>query len=464
MDYMKARIDSRLHIDLDSVGALTMFKNLLTYPNPKFQDAERMGFYTGNILPTLATWEFDPAKRELSVCRGETTRIRDALRIHGAQLYIEDISTVGKELPLMYYVNDDFALDERQERAIQAMCGWNQGIIHAATSAGKSAIILAAIARIKRKTLVIVHRKVLLEQLVADAKKWLHGATIGIVGDGKRDVADVTFCIDKSLIKALQTHPELFTDVGVVIQDECHLSPATTFQYLIDKLPARKRFGLTGTLKRKDRMEFLIHATFGNVIATITKDELEEAGRTTPVEVQVHETDTAVPDYVFSLSPSECWRACETAIHTDPERRLRAIQIVGSILHVNPQARILILSRYVDPCYEMGRLLTQFNIKSGVVTGKEDDHKRTCDELERGECSVIVATIGTVATGVNIKSLTDIILFSPVFSNELMLHQIRGRGMRVSPGKEKFTMHLMFDPRVFDEKRIKQAVRILRKS
>lgn len=461
---MKARLDSHLHIDLSNVGALTMLKNLLTYPNPKFQDAERMGFYTGNILPTIPTWEFDPAKRELKIARGEASKTRRALQAQGVDLAWADNTIEGKELSSITYENNEFQLDERQERAIFATQQWQQGIIHAATSAGKSAIILGAIARIKRKTLVIVHRKVLLEQLVDDAKKWLKNASIGIVGDGKRDVADVTFCIDKSLIKAMQTHPELFADVGLVIQDECHLSPATTFQYLIDKLPARRRFGLTGTLKRKDRMEFLIHATFGNVIATITKSELEEAGRTTPVEIQVHETETAVPDYVFNLSPSECWRECDTAIHADPERKLRAVQIVGSILNANPSARILILSRYVEPCYEMERLLTQFNIKSGVVTGKEDDHKQTCDELERGECSVVTATIGTVATGVNIKSLTDVILFSPVFSNELMLHQIRGRLMRRAEGKEKATFHLMFDPRIFDEKRIKQAVRILRKS
>lgn len=463
MDYLRTYIRSHARISLANVGCLSLIKELTTYPNPKYADAERLGFYTGNIPKTIQTWEFDPNPPELIVGRGEVARIREALKQRGCDLYIQDDSTVGRELPNILYENSEFQLDERQERAVRAMRDWNQGIIHAATAAGKSAIMLAGIASIGRKTLVIVHRKVLLQQLMEDAKKWLKNVEIGQIGDGKAVMGDVTFCIDKSLIKLLNAKPELFADVGCVIQDECHLSPTTTFQFLIDRLPARKRFGLTGTLKRKDRMEFLIHATFGNVIATITKTELEEAGRTTPVEVKVHETETAVPKYVFEMASTDAWRISDKLIHEDPERRLKAVQIVGEILAFNPQARILILSRYVEPCYQLEQLLTQFNIKSGVITGKEDDHKQTCDELERGECSVIVATIGTVATGVNIKNLTDLILFSPVFSNELMLHQMRGRLMRRAEGKEKATFHLMFDPRVFDERRIKSAVRILRK-
>lgn len=451
---MEIKIDSKLRVRFPTPVEAKALTELLTYPNPKYQDNARMNFSNFGVPKEIMTYEFDEEERELAVSRGELGKI---IRCIPSRLIDETI--LGRELPDIRFHNPDFNLDSRQIKVVESMCEWQQGIVHAATSAGKSAMILAGVSLIKRKAVIVVHRKVLLEQLMEDAKRWLTGVSIGQVGAGKCEVADVTFCIDKSLKTALNKHPEFFFDVGCVIQDECHLASTATFQDIIDRFGARKRFGFTGTMKRKDRKEFLIHATFGQVIATITKDELEEAGRTTPIEIKVHDTDTRVPEHFFDYDAKDFWREADKFVHKDAKRKEQAAEIANEILETDPRAKVLILSRYVAPCYEIAELIPG----AGVITGKEKDHRKTCDALEAGEIRALVATLGTVSTGVNIKTLTDIILFSPVFSNELLLHQSRGRLMRKVEGKEKGTFHFVFDPNIFPDYKIQSAVRILKK-
>lgn len=453
----------------------------LTYTNPKYAAASRLGFSTYGIPKDLKTYEISDGF--VRIDRGEVRKVINAI----ASIPLEtefslDDKTVDVPIEIGYS-NTDFKLDERQERCMDACLTNNQGIIHAATSAGKSAIIMSLIGARKQKTLIIVNRKVLLQQLKRDAERWLGKKHVGVIADGKAKVGDVTFALERSLLKHLDAVKDQF---GMVIMDECHVAPAFSFQKLFHDLPARYRYGFTGTVKRKDQMQFLMYASFGPIIATVTKDELEEAGRTTPVKVQVHETMTTVPPEVFELDSVKKWRETERIIHEDEGRMGDVCMLIERLLEekhsvpieydvghediggyeeVSVPHKIVVASRFLKPLERIGEILASNypRVRFRYVTGEEKDQDANCQALEASDIDVILATIPCFSTGVNVPSLTDLILISPVFTNELVLHQLRGRLMRKSEGKEVGTFHFLFDANVFDQKKLYQFLTILKR-
>lgn len=457
----------------------------LTYTNPKYEQNARLGFSNFATPRDLYTFTRATGRDAIACMRGEIRKVFHALTgVMNPELLEINDKTVSVPANIEY-VNTSFDLDERQVRCVEACLETSQGIIHAATSAGKSAMIMKLIAERKEKTLVIVNRSVLLNQLVDDAKKWLPNAVIGTIAAGKCALGDVTFAIEKTLLNYLDEVKDQF---GMVIMDECHISPASSFQRLLNELPAKYRYGFTGTVKRKDRMEFYMYAAFGGIIATVTKDELEEANRVTPIQVRVHDTRATVPPEVFDLDPVKRHREVDKLIHEDEARMVEICMLIEWILSDHIIARdtlelddqeeplevetkvpiphkIVVASRFLKPLERIGEILASNypEVRVRFVTGQEKDQNESCRMLEQGDCDVILATVGCFSTGVNIPSLTDLILISPIFSNELLIHQLRGRLMRKSEGKAVGTFHFMWDENVFDHKKLIQFLRIVKR-
>lgn len=118
-----------------------------------------------------------------------------------------------------------------------------------------------------RKTLVLVHRKPLLDQWVAQLALFLGIDTkaIGQIGAGKRRP---TGRIDVAMMQSLVrkgTVDDLVADYGHVIVDECHHLPAVSFERVLAEVKARYVTGLTATPYRRDGHRPIIHMQCGAV-------------------------------------------------------------------------------------------------------------------------------------------------------------------------------------------------------
>jgi len=444
-------------------GVRNHIKKSLSYKNPKYYATERMGFSTKGIPKSVNTISQDPNTGDISISRGEARLVINAITDYPVPIdvLVGDNSSIA-DLPDIVYENKEFELDERQKRCIDACMACNQGIIKAATSSGKSEMILKLIAEKKQKALVVVNRKVLLQQLVKDAKKRLKGCSIGTIVGGKADFGDVTFALERSLLKHLAQAKRYF---GMVIADEVHIAAAPSFQKIYNQIDAKNRFGFTGTVKRKDGMHFLMYAAFGSIIAEVTSDEIIEAGRAVSVQTIVHDTQTSLPPEIFDIEdPIRFNREADSLIHKSAVRDTQIIGLIHAIMKENENAKIAVACRYLDPLHRLNELLTEDLVPTGMVIGEEKDQEGICKRMEDGELKVILSTIPCFSTGINIKSLTDLILISPVFSNELLIHQLRGRLMRVDGVKTCGKMHFMWDENVYDEKKLRQFLAIMRKS
>lgn len=453
-------IKDKIYIDLskEPVPIPQDILKLLTYKNPDYYQKMNMGLSVWNIDKDVKTYELKD--RMFTVLRGEFSKIRPYVK--------SDIVTDHPKFePVdLEYVNNDFDLDEYQEGAVQAILSRKQGVIHAVTSAGKSLIILKAICEKKLPALIVVHRKILMQQFLEDIEKYVRtkdGKRIApnIISGGSKHSdtpSPITISIDKSLSIHLEKYKEKF---GVVFQDECHLAPADNMLKLINSLNSEFRFGVSGTLKRKDQKEFLIFATFGGVIYKITKEQLLAMKRVVPVEIVITESQTQF-DYEGAIEEygvTKAYQLMEKTLSLCPDRNERIVDLIAGIKN----QKTIVLSKLVQPCYELQKkLLDKHGIKSGVLTGRNSKEAlESYEQMKHKNLEVIFATIGCVSTGVSISDLDNIVLISPLYTNELLLHQIRGRLMRISPGKTKGTLYYVYDPYIFPQKKLNKFLSIM---
>jgi superfamily II DNA or RNA helicase len=456
------KISDKIYIDLEREQLSGEVFPLLTYKNPDYYQKMNMGLSVRGVPLTVKTYTLEG--NNVTILRGEALRVKE---------YIKDFeyNFEHSDHPIsLQYINNDFELDEYQQGAIEAIKGKKQGIIHAVTSAGKSVMILKAITEIRQRALIVVPRKLLMKQLLEDIDKYIRdekGNKIdpGVIGNGKFTIGDITIGIDKSVHKHLS---ELREQFGVVVLDECHICPAKTISDLINALNSRYRFGFSGTLRRKDQKEFLMFATFGQVIFTISKDVLLAKGRIVPVSVRVLESDTQFDwDGVVQgltdrgrRNPTQEARVLqEKTIANDPVRQAMILKHVSTL-----QGKVLVMSRYVEPCYALhDALLEEYGIESGVITGTDSKRaEKAYTDMKEKDLQVIFATIGCVSTGVSISDLAHGVLISPVYTNELLLHQIRGRFFRASPGKTHATLWFVFDQYIFPVWKLSKFLSIMR--
>ena len=448
-------IKDKIYIDLKKEQVPKTVLDILTYDNPEYYAKMNMGLGVWKIPKVVKTFEI--VDSTLKILRGEFSKVRPFVK----QFPIET-SHPQHEAVDIEYVNNDFELDNLQEAAVQAILSKKQGIVHAVTSAGKSLIILKAICERKLPALIIVHRKILMQQFINDIKKYVKtkegkDITLGILGDGSCTFGPITVAIDKTAAKHIKEIKEKF---GVTFLDECHLAPAQTISWLLNSINSEYRFGVTGTLKRKDQKEFLIYATFGSVIYKISKEQLLEKGRITPVEVQILESSTKFnyPEALNLYGMTKAYQLMEKTLSLCPDRNKLILQLVAKL-----PGKTMVLSKLVNPCYVLSaRLKNEYDLESGIITGKDaDEAVKSYEAMKFGDLRIIFATIGCVSTGVSISDLDNIVLISPLYTNELLLHQIRGRLFRASPGKEKGYLYFIYDPYVIEQRKLNMFLAIM---
>lgn len=141
-----------------------------------------------------------------------------------------------------------------QRRAADALLKHKTGVLAATTAFGKTVIAAWLIARRGVSTVVLVHRRQLLDQWLDRLSAFLEvpRSSIGRIGGGlskptgRLDVAIIQSLIRKGVVD------DRVGDYGHVIVDECHHLSAHSFEQVVRRAKARFVLGLSATVTRKD--------------------------------------------------------------------------------------------------------------------------------------------------------------------------------------------------------------------
>lgn len=151
-------------------------------------------------------------------------------------------------------------------------CGFG-GILNVFCGGGKTTMAIYAMAKISKKTLIIVHKDFLLEQWLERIGQFVPGARTGIIKAQKciTEKCDVVIASLQSL-SMKEYDPSIFDEFGLVIIDEVHHMGAEVFSRALRKVSAIKRsIGLSATIDRKDGLEKIFKWYLGDVVFSAEK-------------------------------------------------------------------------------------------------------------------------------------------------------------------------------------------------
>ena len=245
-------------LPLSIVAAL---KRLGTLANPVFFEKQRLRFGTWNIPRFIFCGEMHDDRIVLP--RGSFEDIGNLVRKAGGELEIEDQRITGAECDLGFQGE----LQPAQRFAVEAILHHEEGVLIAPPGAGKTVMGCAVIAARKTPTLILVHRKPLVEQWRARLGLFLglENKRIGMLSaDGGACDAEVVIGMIQTLAKA-QSPGTLLARFAQVIIDECHHVPAASFEAVMKACAARYVLGLTATPNRKDGLQKILFLQCGPV-------------------------------------------------------------------------------------------------------------------------------------------------------------------------------------------------------
>ena len=226
-----------------------------------------------------------------------------------------------------------------------------------------------------------------------------------------------------------------FQNYGMVIGDEAHNFKAKSLTAILEKcVNAEYRMGTTGTLDGTQTHQLVLEGLFGPVHkVTTTKKLIDEKAL---ADLQIDVLLLKYKDEICREVVKKDYQA-EMDFIVKYEPRNNFI----SNLAMDLEGNTLVLFQYVDkhgkPLHNMLRerfdALPRNERKLFYVSGETDVDTR--EEIraitETQDNAIIVASMGTFSTGINIKRLHNIIFASPSKSQIRVLQSI-GRGLRKS--------------------------------
>ena len=414
---------------------------LAAFENPEFYRAQAMR------LPTFAKPRLISCAEEfpghIALPRGCLDAAVDLLESCGIEPRLRDERTDGRPLEAVFHGE----LTEPQLDAAQAILAHETGVLCAATAFGKTVVGAWLIAARGVDTLILVHRRQLMDQWRERLAAFLDlpASAIGAVGGGRMRP---TGTVDVAVIQSLNRKGEvadLVADYGQVIVDECHHVSAFSFERVMRQVRARYVVGLTATPVRRDGHHPIITMQCGP-IRYRTDAKLLAITRSFDHRVVVRETEFAMP--AVDLEPGI--QSIYSALATDPARN---DLIVADVLAAVADGRSpLVLTERTEHRDLLAAALAKsvsavFVMSGGMGAKRRRAIAEALATTAPGEPRVIVATGRCVGEGFDDARLDTLFLAMPVAWRGT-LQQYAGRLHREHAGKADVVIYDYVDASV----------------
>ena len=317
-----------------------------------------------------------------------------------------------------------------------------RGMLISPTASGKSLIIYLMLRwylenNDKKRILIIVPTTSLVEQLYsdfADYSEYDDGFNKEMVHNiyaGKSKFAETERVIISTWQSIYKMPGTWYNQFGCVIGDEAHNFKAKSLMSILEKMhDCEYRFGTTGTLDGTQTHKLILEGLFGPAYYVTTTKDLMDSGALAQLKINV----------LLLKYPEDICKVVSKAKYQDEidfivqyEKRNKFI----SNLALDQDGNTLVLFQYVEkhgkPLYNLIKEKAHERRKIFFVSGATDvdtrEQVRHITEKEKN--AIIVASMGTFSTGINIRNIHNIIFASPSKSQIRVLQSI-GRGLRKS--------------------------------
>jgi len=253
---------------------------------------------------------------------------------------------------------------------------------------------------------------------------------------------------------------EFFQQFHTVVTDEAHGAKAKTITTILKHTfgYAYSRFGVSGTFPEDDTCEILtIQSVLGPKITEVSANELKEKGIITPMDIKaviMNHNDREFSERINIIKKGgngkDAFELEKAYIHISDKR----IEFIKKIVQ-KCDSNTLLLFHTIDYGQKLLNNLSssltdkEFFYIDGEVSGKKREEIKKQMEVTDGKIKVLIASYGTLSTGVSINAIFNVI-FADSFKSEQIIIQSIGRALRLHSDKKKATIFDLVDVYVPD--------------
>ncbi len=410
---------------------------LAAFQNPEFYRAQGMRLSTFGKPRIISCCEEFPNHLGLPRgCMDELTTLLESLHI---KANLTDERNVGTRLAVQF----QGALRGEQQQAAEALLRHETGVLAASTAFGKTVVAVYLIAQRQVNTLVVVHRRQLLDQWVQALSQFLgiSPKDIGQFGGGKHkpngqlDVAMIQSLSQKGVVS------DIVGNYGYLIVDECHHISAVSFEQVVRQSKAKYLTGLSATVTRKDGHQPIIFMQCGPVRYKVNdRDQADE--RPFDHKVIVRPTSFQLPHHLQNIAPQSI-QEVYTSLQKDDERNQMIVEDVIAAVQANRFPVLLTERReHLETlAYLLAkRVVHVFVMKGGMGKKQRQQLKDQIANLPADQSRVILATGRYLGEGFDDERLDTLFLALPI-SWRGTLTQYAGRLHRLNAAKKEVIIY-----------------------
>ena len=318
-----------------------------------------------------------------------------------------------------------------------------RGILLSPTASGKSLIIYLLVRWYlqyhDKQVLIVVPTTSLVEQMSSDFADYsqyddnFHEEDIHKIYAGK-DKFDKN---SKVVITTWQSIYKLkagwYQPFGMVIGDEAHNFKAKSLTSIMSNCTeAAYRIGTTGTLDGTQTHTLVLEGLFGKIHNVISTKELMEKDAVSQLDITVLLLKYA-DQYCKEISKAKYQEEVQFIVGYEPRNKF--IRNLALDLDGNTLILFNLVEKHGKPLFNMIQEKVNENPRNQrkvfFVSGQTDvDTRESVRAITEKETdAIIVASLGTFSTGINIRNLHNVCFASPSKSQVKVLQSI-GRGLR----------------------------------
>ncbi|MDO4172934.1 MAG: DEAD/DEAH box helicase family protein, partial [Prevotellaceae bacterium] len=436
-----------------SAKVVNYFKRMAAFHNPEFYAKQGMRLSTYDVPRIISCSEL--TDDYLALPRGCEDDVLELLEANNVKYFIDDKTCHGRTIDISFKGE----LREEQQQAMTFMLSHPVGTLSATTAFGKTVFAIAMIAQRKVNTLILVHRKSLLDQWKKQLNDFLeinevvdentkrrkkHLSPIGELCSEKDslhgliDIALIQSCLENNEVKPF------VRDYGMMIVDECHHVSSVSFEQVLKLVNAHYVYGLTATPIRKDGHQPIIFMQCGKI--RYTADAKSQMGRQSFVR-------TLIPRFTSfrNISPdTKTYTQTIEALSADEVRNKLIIEDVKTVIAegrtpiilTNLTSHVRILAELLQPHAS--------HVVSLVGADSAKEKRIAMEKLGNIPASASLAIVATgkyIGEGFDYPRLDTLFLALPI-SWKGNMAQYAGRLHRDYDGKDEVRIYDYVDIRI----------------
>lgn len=457
---LQIAVDSRVRVRGDFPPEVRReLKSEFDHSNQDFFKKRNIGKAVYGVPRRIQTYAEE--RGEISFPRGGFSRVREILRTFGFAYEVSDDRVLGERVDLTYS-NPDGEPAEHQYEAVEALTAKQNALLRITTGGRKTSIGMMLAAELGVTSLFLVDTTQLFGQWRERVVRELgvREGDVGLIGDGSIQLRPITVGMIPTLASRFKRSEEDTKKVasyfGMVVVDEVQIAAAERTGFVVDRMPAKYRFGLSDDERRSDGKEFLTYDLFGKVAYTADRERLIRDGVIVDVEVRVIPTDFEAPWY--GTPTGEDW---EREVDFDrllkqmaPDAARNKLGVDAVLAEIRSGAQVLVMTERREHCQILSSLLAGEGSLPGNLIGGDDmraEFRQSVARIKSGELRVGVGTIKAIGKALDLPKVSVGLIASPLASSPYKFRQGWGRFCRASKstGKTHGVLYYLWDRKIY---------------